>query len=684
MPPLIKVGDEPNLVPTSKYPYATFPFANFNPVQSRIFEFYDKDCNAVIAAATSAGKTVVGEMFANHELEVRKGSFLYLCPLRALAQEKVDDWTDPSHPFSKKKVSICTGDYRLTPERAKELSEAEVIIMTSEMLNHRCRNYKSEGSTFLNNLGTIVVDESHLLTVPGRGDHLEVGLMKLTKMNPKCRIVLLSATMPNVDEIAEWVSYNLTKRDTYVLVSQYRPCPLTIHFDNYSDDEKTYDRKEENKVERAIEIVKYYPNDKFLIFAHTKRTGERMSKDLAAAGVQNEFHNADLVKEKRIALEKRFKTDPDFRCVVATSTLAWGVNLPSRRVIVLGVHRGVPEVPTYDIFQMIGRAGRPAYDPAGDAYILVPASQSAMWRARLRNQARIESQLLEKVGDNFKLLAFHLCSEIHHGAVTCEDDVRAWFERTLAHFQSKEFDDTAVTNVVKLLKDCGAVADDDGHLKATTVGVISSIFYFSPFDVNHLRRNFRDLFASGNENDNIHVALALANIDSNQLGFTSRAEREELESFQIRLRNMDLDKIYGIKNGEIREGVVKAAFMYNCLLSGTPTNAMAGVMRGLQHDSPRVLQIVSALDSMSGKWGKKSFIEALEKRVRYGVPAHLIDLVGVPHLGQVRANNLFKAGIKNLEDLVEMKPEELMKITKMSRKLVDEVIEEANVKLATT
>ena len=225
MPPLIKVGDQVNLVETAKYPFASFPFKDFNPVQSRVFDFYDKDCNGVIAAATSAGKTVVGEMFANHELTVRKGTFMYLCPLRALAQEKVDDWTDPAHPFSKKRVSICTGDYRLTPERVAELNAAEVIIMTSEMLNHRCRNHKAEGNSFLQNIGTIVVDESHLLTVPGRGDHLEVGLMKLTKMNPKCRIVLLSATMPNVDEIAEWVSYNLTGRQTYVLVSQYRPCP---------------------------------------------------------------------------------------------------------------------------------------------------------------------------------------------------------------------------------------------------------------------------------------------------------------------------------------------------------------------------------------------------------------------------------------------------------------------------
>jgi len=324
--------------------------------------------------------------------------------------------------------------------RQELLAGAEEVLVRLEQDSVCCDIQVAYHNNFFVSSGGVrmLAHNSHLLTVPGRGDHLEVGLMKLTKMNPKCRVIMLSATMPNVDEIAEWVSYNLTKRNTYVLISHYRPCPLTTHFDNYGDDENTYDKKEESKVARASEIVQYYPDDKFLVFCHTKRTGEQMSKDLARAGVKNEFHNADLDKEKRISLEKRFKTDPALRVVVATSTLAWGVNLPARRVIVLGVHRGMSEVATYDIFQMIGRAGRPAYDPAGDAYILSPASQAAMWRARLKAQQRIESQLLENMGGNFKLLAFHIVSEIHHGAITCEDDVRSWFERTLAHFQSKE------------------------------------------------------------------------------------------------------------------------------------------------------------------------------------------------------------------------------------------------------
>lgn len=64
-------------------------------------------------------------------------------------------------------------------------------------------------------------------------------------------------------------------------------------------------------------------------------------------------------KDKRIKLEKKFKEDPKFRVVIATSTLAWGCNLPARRVIILGVHRGLTLVDNFDIWQEVGRAGRP-------------------------------------------------------------------------------------------------------------------------------------------------------------------------------------------------------------------------------------------------------------------------------------------------------------------------------------
>ena len=104
--------------------------------------------------------------------------------------------------------------------------------------------------------------------------------MRFTQLNKNCRLVFLSATMPNVDEISEWVAYTLTGKDTRLLVSDYRPCPLNIHYEKYYDGEGTYERNELQKIETAAQIVDYYPEDKFLIFVHTKRTGELMKQAL--------------------------------------------------------------------------------------------------------------------------------------------------------------------------------------------------------------------------------------------------------------------------------------------------------------------------------------------------------------------------------------------------------------------
>jgi replicative superfamily II helicase len=165
-------------------------------------------------------------MFLSHEIRVRGGKGMYLAPLKALAQEKIDDWTpdkdveDLKHHFNDLKISICTGDYRLTHARKQELEESNLVLMTSEMLNSRCRNFKSEQNNCLCDIGTIVVDEAHLLTVPNRGDKLEVGLMKLSQIAPNCRMVLLSATMPNVDQISEWVSYSDRTRYVSLFVKE--------------------------------------------------------------------------------------------------------------------------------------------------------------------------------------------------------------------------------------------------------------------------------------------------------------------------------------------------------------------------------------------------------------------------------------------------------------------------------
>lgn len=671
---MIEFEDQNNLVETKDYPnYANFKFDKFNPVQSRIFEIYNHDCNVVVAAQTSAGKTICSEMLMAHEIRERGGKAMYLAPLRALAREKIDDWSDSDHHFGNLNLSICTGDFRLTDKRKEELENANIIIMTSEMLNSRCRNYKSESNDWLKSIGTLVIDESHLLTVPNRGDHLECGLMKFTKISPNCRIVALSATMPNVVEISKWIE-SLNSKETYLINSKYRPCPLDIHYEGY-EDFGTYEIKEESKIDKAIDILRKHKDDKFLIFVHTKNTGEKLKKQLIKLNIECEFHNADLEKNKRHEVESKFKNG-NLRVIIATSTLAWGLNLPARRVIITGIHRGTSEVENYDITQMAGRAGRVGYDPKGDVHILLPESKIDDYIDKLSEPANINSQLLTYIGDednpHFKTLAFHLVSEIHHGEIKTIEDIHSWYERSFARFQSVDLDQSIVDETIELLIQVGAIKNINDNYEATTIGKVSSMFYYSPFDVADLRRNFKILFTRGLQDNDFALSMALGNIDSIRMGFVTKNEKEEMEDYHnVILKNFG--NIY-------LDSSVKGGYAYFCLLQGRDPGPYASLCRGLQMDFERTNSVLNSLDTMAAKWNKKNYFKNISLRVAYGVRAEVVNLCKIPNIGKVRAEKLYSVGLRNPADLLSnfdlvkkalnMKDDKIMEIIESAKSVL--------------
>lgn len=667
---VIKIDDSSTLAPISDYPYAKWDFDKFNPVQTRLLDTYAGESNIAIAAATSAGKTVAAEMYLAYEIRKRGGKGIYVGPLKALASEKEQDWTDKAHHFSDLGVAIVTGDFRFTNTRLSELDKSSLVVMTPEMLASRCRNHTSDKSKFLKDVGTIVFDESHLLTVPSRGDHIEVALMKLSKMNPDIRVVLLSATMPNVDEICEWTSH-LTGRDTYYLESDYRPCPLSIHYESYYDGDRAYDAKEQQKAGTACSIVDYYPDDKFLVFVHTKRTGKLMLDELERHGVKAEFHNADLKLKDRKGLEDRFKNDPDFRVIVATSTLAWGLNLPARRVIITGIHRGLTLVENYDIWQMVGRAGRPRYDPRGDAYILVPESDKDQVIDRLKKKSPIRSTLLEFVGTesnpHYKTLAFHVVSEIHHGNIQTKEGFNEWFRRSLAHHQNQLFNDTIIDKTIALLEQYRAIVIEDNVYKCTAIGKIASMFYYSPFDVSDLRRNFKLIFEQNLADNDFALAMAMGNIDSNKWAIVNRSEKEQMSIFEMKVK-----RLFG--ENTFLPGSMKYGFAYYNMLKGKQNDVFGALQGALQVDLERTMQVVNAIDQMSGKWDKQAFLKTFKMRLQYGVEADLVELCQIPNVGHVRANRLKDKKITTLDQFAAMTSANLAKIMKCSVKLAEEAL----------
>ena len=647
---LIKDMPEDQLANTKDFPLANFPFPKFNPVQSRVLEFYDKPANLVVSAPTSAGKTACAEMLLAHELRERGGKGMYIGPLRALGQQKLNDWRKEDHDFRDLNISICTGDYRLTPDRRQELMDSDLILMTSEMLNSRLRNIGSEHSDWLYDIGTLIVDEGHSLMFQGRGDKLEVSIMKMAQSNPDCRLVLLSATMPNVEQIGEWLT-ELTDRDTYVLESSYRPCPLRIHYKQYDDSVWGYDAGEQEKVYSAMRIVQEYPKDKFLIFVHTKRTCALMLEQLKRVGIESELHNANVGLKKRLQVEDQF-CNGNLRVLIATSTLSQGLNMPARRCIVLGIQRGLQYVENYEVEQMVGRAGRPQYDPRGDAYVLLPYSKMNDAIARLSEPTIIESVLVPKQqGSAYhaRTLAFHITNEIHQGEISTIEDVTKWYERSLAHFQGIYLEPEFIKEMIASMVRKGIIKEDNGNLTITGIGRVSSLFYHSPFDVADLLRNFNVLFQNKKESNDLWIAMALAHIESSITGIISNAERDELDRFDYLITPQLSDAFVGYREFSWPEK--KIAYCYYLALRGNNNAVLSNTLQSLKQDTERIVEILVALDGQVAQWKRQPHLRQIAKKLQYGCDWELLNLCAIPGIGKVKAQKLLKANFKTPKDV---------------------------------
>ncbi|HID43338.1 MAG TPA: DEAD/DEAH box helicase, partial [Archaeoglobaceae archaeon] len=226
--------------------------------------------NMVIAIPTASGKTLIAELAMVYDV-IKGGKCLYTVPLRALAMEKY-------YEFKKwEKIGIKTGlsigDYESKDEW---LGQKDIIVTTSEKADSLMRNRAS----WLSKLSCLVVDEIHLLDSAKRGATLEVLIAKLRKTNPGIRIIGLSATIPNADEIAEWL-------DARVIVSDWRPVPLYegIFFNGnlefYTAD-KAIRTKINGKDHFSLTLDSITRGSQVLIFESTRRNAESTAQKLSS------------------------------------------------------------------------------------------------------------------------------------------------------------------------------------------------------------------------------------------------------------------------------------------------------------------------------------------------------------------------------------------------------------------
>lgn len=180
-----------------------------DPFQQKAIDWIDKEHSVLIAAPTGAGKTLIAEYAIDKALQ-RGEEVVYTAPIKALSNQKYRDFRAR---YGDEKVGILTGDVAIN-------SDAPIVIMTTEIY----RNSLFGNLDRIKKVGWVIFDEIHYLDDPERGTVWEEAILFTP---PEIRILALSATVPNIRQLADWIRF-VHERDIAVVEEDHRPVPL--HF----------------------------------------------------------------------------------------------------------------------------------------------------------------------------------------------------------------------------------------------------------------------------------------------------------------------------------------------------------------------------------------------------------------------------------------------------------------------
>ena len=380
-----------------------------------------KGRNLMLAVPTASGKSLVAYItLANRligDLSGQRG--IYIVPLKALASEKYEELKEVCSSVGLK-VGLAIGD------RSSETSlveNSDVLVCTSEKLDSMLRSKPS----LLDDIGIVVADEFHLMQDPSRGPTLEILLSRIRHSSSRVQILALSATVGNAQELSEWLEADL-------VTSNWRPIALysgtltglDMKYHSVESPGSDFNLPEPKRLEGSVQKnLHSMMNDtiemgkQMLVFVSSRSSAQKEARELSdhlktklesgdldfteavveswtsmsqqlwrgedgsatVKALSNSvrggvgFHHAGLTSSQRKVIENGFRSG-NLQCIVATPTLAQGVNLPASRVVVRDTRRwstiasrSMP-LPVMEVRQMIGRAGRPGFDDFGESFLV--------------------------------------------------------------------------------------------------------------------------------------------------------------------------------------------------------------------------------------------------------------------------------------------------------------------------
>jgi helicase len=676
--------------------------------------------NLLLASPTASGKTLVAEFCALKHVLDANGKVIYLTPLRALANEKFEEFkkyaTLAKKGGARIRVGISTGDFDSTDPW---LERYDVVITTNEkadsLLRHRAK--------WMDDISLVVADEVHLLNEAERGPTLEVVLARLMLVNPGLQILALSATINNVDEIAQWLKAG------YV-TTEWRPVALKEGV--LLDEEIQYKDGDARKIERKtrdptlnLVLTTVKTGGQALVFASTRKNAAVLAKRIAgeiepvlskpakrslehdanrvlATGERTRlgdslaelvrcgtaFHHAGLGGGHRKFIEDSFRQGR-IKVLTATPTLAFGVNLPARTVVIHDYRRyeagyGYYPISVLEYKQMAGRAGRPKYDKTGEAILIAKTNDEAEYLLEsyvLARPERIWSRLAVE-----RIMRTHVLATVAADYAHTEQGIYEFFGKTFYAFQ---YDIDAIKGIIaKILR---YLYDEDmievlgSDINATKFGKRVSELYIDPYSAVIIREALKRKPALLTDFSLLHMISHTPDMGPVLRPYAGEQEKMSvfLEEHKQELLITPPDEWQDSIAYEEFLGEVKTAVTLNSWIEELSEDQLMERFRVQPGDLYRTIEnakwLLHATHEVARLFGNKQIlpqVNEVTRRVEKGVRKELLPLVRLEGVGRVRGRIIYSAGYKTVEEMKRASLNDLASLPSIGPRLAKRIKEQ--------
>ncbi|WP_400243218.1 DEAD/DEAH box helicase [Methanobrevibacter smithii] len=668
------------------YPY----IKEFNPAQKAVIEsgYLEDKSNYIISIPTASGKTVLGILPALKTI-LNGGKAVYAAPLLSIQNEKLKEFK----AFEEHGIKV-----------GKHPSNSDLSVMVFESFDALTRF----SWNVLREVDTLIIDEFHMIGEYSRGPTLESAITRAKIINPSLRIIALSATLKNIDEIEQWLDGKTVEHD-------YRPVPLNKEV----LDAEMFNTKNKNDVivkivEKAIE-----DNSQALSFVSTRRFTESLATYVAkkidkkttkeqkhkfkqvadkllevpkkkgslptttclklaeAAEKGVVFHHAGLFNEQKEIIEDEFRNG-NILMITATPSLMYGVNLPSKYVVIRDHTRwtsnGPASIPVFDYEQMSGRAGRPQYDDVGYSYLVAKTMDEAFDLEARYIDGEIEltnSKLIDNKDAIYKQIIAQIASSLSKNL----DDLNDFFGKTLYGFQMKNNPSMSMFAQDSLNWELESALEfllQNGIIRATPEGLKTTDFGNLIAKSNYAVETavkIKEYVSTMEKLNTAEMIYALAETpDLPLISFKGRKSKDPVRDklsecglFAVDIGNPEATAVSLIEwIDERNEYEIENA--YNVYSASTRRSA---------YEASRLVKFAKNTLEVLGNYSNLKDMDYLSARLYYGVKEDIIPLVvGVKRLGRKRARLLMKTFGDNLSEASE---KDLQKVEGIGPKLAGKV-----------